>query len=153
MLTMLCRNEFHVLVLLIAAVAFFLTVSQRQAVAQTAEAPPAVSNARPVIASGSLEASDELKVNESESEENEEFIETDRNSFTFSRRTAPTNRFIFESAYTNISIGRECTKHSFPESVLRYGLNDRIELRLGDPMESDVDRRVAEAWRPQKRPT
>jgi Putative MetA-pathway of phenol degradation len=68
---------------------------------------------------------------EEDANEAEEFVETDRNSFTFSRRTAPTNRFIFESAYTNISIGSEGTKHSFPESVLRYGLSDRIELRLG----------------------
>ena len=38
---------------------------------------------------------------------------------------------IFESAYTNIRIGRETTKQSFPESLFRYGLTDRLELRLG----------------------
>jgi Putative MetA-pathway of phenol degradation len=78
-----------------------------------------------------------------EKKEREEFIETDRNSFTFSTRTAPLGRFILESAYTNISIGSEGTKHSFPESVLRYGVGDRLELRFGYNYETGPANREA----------
>ena len=51
-----------------------------------------------------------------------EFLETDANSFTFAVRTADKNRIIFESAYTNIRIGKETTKHSFPESLFDMDL-------------------------------
>ncbi len=60
-----------------------------------------------------------------------QFIDTDANSFTFAVRTASKNRMIFESGYSNIKIGKETTKQSFPESIFRYGLTDRLELRLG----------------------
>ena len=63
--------------------------------------------------------------------ETAEFLETDANSFTFAVRTADRNRVIFESAYTNIKIGKESTKHSFPESLFRYGLTDRLEFHFG----------------------
>jgi hypothetical protein len=77
-------------------------------------------------------------------ESGEEFIETDRNSFTFSPRTAPSGQYIFESAYSNISIGNEGMKHSFPESVLRFGLGDRLELRLGYNFETGPASEIAE---------
>ncbi len=63
--------------------------------------------------------------------ETPEFLDTDANSFTFAVRTADQNRMIFESAYTNIRIGKGTTKQSFPESLFRYGLTDRLELRFG----------------------
>ena len=63
--------------------------------------------------------------------ETAQFLDTDANSFTFAVRTADKNRMIFESAYTNIRIGKATTKQSFPESLFRYGLTDRLELRLG----------------------
>ena len=68
---------------------------------------------------------------DTESQEREEFIETDRNSFTFAPMTPGAGRLIFESAYSYINIGNEGAKHSFPESVFRYGIGDRLELRLG----------------------
>jgi hypothetical protein len=67
----------------------------------------------------------------SEGEEREEFIETDRNSFTFAPFTSGAGRLIIESAYSFINIGQEGPKHSFPETVFRYGIGDRLELRLG----------------------
>jgi hypothetical protein len=64
-------------------------------------------------------------------EEREEFIETDRNSFTFAPFTPGAGRLIIESSYSYLNIGHEGAKHSFPELVLRYGIGDRLELRLG----------------------
>ncbi len=63
--------------------------------------------------------------------ETAQFLDTDANSFTFAIRTAEKNHWIFESGYTNLKIGKETTKLSFPESLVRYGLTDRFELRLG----------------------
>lgn len=68
---------------------------------------------------------------ESEEEEREEFIETDRNSFTFSPFSPGPSRWIFESAYSFLNFGAEGTRHSFPEAIVRYGIGDRLELRLG----------------------
>ena len=68
---------------------------------------------------------------DSETQEREDFIETDRNSFTFAPMTPGDGRLIVESAYSFINIGNEGPKHSFPESVFRYGIGDRLELRLG----------------------
>ncbi len=68
---------------------------------------------------------------ESEEAEREEFIETDRNSFTFAPLTPGDGRLIVESAYSYINIGGEGAKHSFPETVMRYGVGDRLELRFG----------------------
>jgi Putative MetA-pathway of phenol degradation len=68
---------------------------------------------------------------EKEKNEREDFIETDRNSFTFAPLTPGRDRLIVESAYSNIKIGQEGAKHSFPETVFRYGVGDRFELRFG----------------------
>jgi hypothetical protein len=59
-------------------------------------------------------------------------IETDRDSFTPATTTAGTGLFIVESAYT-FTENRAGVKdsHSLPEFLLRYGLVDRLELRLG----------------------
>ncbi len=77
-------------------------------------------------------------------EEREEFIETDRNSFTFAPFTPGNGRLIVESAYSYISIGNEGAKHSFPETVFRYGIGDRLELRLGYNFETGRASEVAE---------
>jgi hypothetical protein len=61
----------------------------------------------------------------------EERIETDRDSFTPTTRTAGKNRLIVESAYTFEDHRRAKETHSFPELLLRYGLTERLELRLG----------------------
>jgi hypothetical protein len=61
----------------------------------------------------------------------EDFIETDRNSFTFARVTPGPNRLIVESSFSFISFTGEKTTYSFPELLMRYGIGDRFELRLG----------------------
>ncbi|MEW4570673.1 transporter [Tautonia sp. JC769] len=79
-----------------------------------------------------------------EVEAREEFIETDRNSFTFAPFAPGRGRLIVESAYSYINIGDEGTKHSFPESILRYGVGDRLELRFGYNFETGPASEVAE---------
>ncbi len=81
---------------------------------------------------------------ENEQDEREEFIETDRNSFTFAPFTPGNGRLIIESAYSYINIGSEGPKHSFPETVFRYGIGDRLELRLGYNFETGRASRAAE---------
>jgi hypothetical protein len=58
-------------------------------------------------------------------------IETDRDSFTPATTTAGWRRLIVESAYSFIENRGVKDTHSFPEMVLRYGLTDWLELRLG----------------------
>lgn len=58
-------------------------------------------------------------------------IETDRDSFTPTTKTVGLRRLMIESAYT-YSLGRDSfSSHSYPELLLRYGLFERVELRLG----------------------
>jgi len=58
-------------------------------------------------------------------------IETDRDSFTPATTTVGRRQMMFESAYSfsDNPVGLET--HSLPELVARYGVTDRIELRLG----------------------
>jgi hypothetical protein len=77
---------------------------------------------------------------DSEEAENEDFIETDRNSFTFARMTPGANRLIVESSYSFIDITGVKTKNSFPELLLRYGIGERFELRLGWNYETGRER-------------
>jgi hypothetical protein len=79
----------------------------------------------------------------SEEVENQDFIETDRNSFTFARQTAGANRLIIESSYSYLNLSRQTVKSSFPELLLRYGLGDRFELRLGWNFETGKEIRPA----------
>jgi hypothetical protein len=58
-------------------------------------------------------------------------IETDRDSFTPATTTAGRCRLIVESAYSFLDNRDVKETHSFPELVLRYGLTERIEMRLG----------------------
>lgn len=60
-----------------------------------------------------------------------EHIETDRDSFTPATTTVGVGRWIAESAYSFIDNRHAPDTHSFPELVLRYGLTERFELRLG----------------------
>jgi hypothetical protein len=78
------------------------------------------------------------------SEEREEFIETDRNSFTFAPFPPGAGRLVVESAYSFLDIGDEGVKHSFPEAILRYGIGDRFELRLGYNIETGPESESAE---------
>ena len=61
----------------------------------------------------------------------EDPIETDRDAFTPSTKTAPLNRWIMESSYSFIDNRGAPDTNSFPELLFRYGLNKRVELRLG----------------------
>ncbi len=58
-------------------------------------------------------------------------LETDRDAFTPATSTAGQGTAIFESSYSFIDNRSVAETHSFPEVLLRYGVNDRIELRLG----------------------
>lgn len=102
------------------------------------EPPRAGENAARAEAAGADAAT------EDEADEREEFIETDRNSFTFAPFTAGRNRLIIESAYSFLRFGAEGGKHSFPEAVFRYGIGDRFELRLGYNFEIGRASEVAE---------
>ncbi|MBX7103995.1 MAG: transporter [Gemmataceae bacterium] len=58
-------------------------------------------------------------------------IETDRDSFTPSTKTVGRRRLVIESAYTFLENRGRAETHSFPEFLARFGLTERIELRLG----------------------
>lgn len=68
---------------------------------------------------------------EPEGAERKDEIETDRDSFTPSTTTAGKGRFIFESGWSFIDNRGYKETNSFPEALLRYGLTDKLELRLG----------------------
>jgi hypothetical protein len=61
----------------------------------------------------------------------EDRIETDRDSFTPSTKTAGPGLFILESSFTFEDNRHNPETYSFPELLVRYGLTERIELRLG----------------------
>lgn len=61
----------------------------------------------------------------------DDHLETDRDSFTPATTTVGTGRSILEAAYSFIDNRGAYDSHSFPESLLRYGLTERFELRLG----------------------
>ena len=58
-------------------------------------------------------------------------LETDRDSFTPATRIAGVGRLILEAAYSFVDNRGIKETHSFPESLFRYGLTERFELRLG----------------------
>ena len=66
-----------------------------------------------------------------EGERERDEIETDRDSFTPATSTAGRGRLIVESAYTFVDNRGIKETHSVPELLLRYGLTERFELRLG----------------------
>jgi hypothetical protein len=102
---------------------------------QAEEAPPSVATPENV---GAAERSEEGSG--SELTETEEFIETDRNSFTFARITSGANRLIVESSFSYIDLHGEKIKFSYPELLMRYGIGERFELRLGWNYESGRER-------------
>jgi hypothetical protein len=77
---------------------------------------------------------------ETDENENEDVIETDRNSFTFARVAPGEGRLIVESSFSYISLTGVKTKYSFPELLMRYGIGDRFELRLGWNFETGRER-------------
>ncbi len=63
------------------------------------------------------------------SEERE--LETDRDAFTPATSTAGKSLTIVESSYSFIDNRKVAETHSFPEFLVRRGVSERIELRLG----------------------
>jgi hypothetical protein len=61
----------------------------------------------------------------------EEALETDRDSFTPSTMTVGACRAIVEAAYSFIDNRDVKETHSYPELLVRYGIDEDIELRLG----------------------
>jgi len=75
---------------------------------------------------GTVASREPMEAGEAEGDE----IETDRDSFTPATTTADLGRIIVESAYSFIDNRNVLDTHSFPETVLRFGVAKRIELRL-----------------------
>jgi hypothetical protein len=69
--------------------------------------------------------------NEAEPEPEERELETDRDAFTPAVTTAGTGLTIIETSYSFIDNRRVAETHSFPELLLRHGISERIELRIG----------------------
>ena len=61
----------------------------------------------------------------------EEAIETDRDSFTPATTTVGACRTVVEAAYSFIDNRRVKETHSYPELLVRFGVDEDIELRLG----------------------
>lgn len=87
--------------------------------------PSAVTNQEPVPYYELPERGNEQET------ENEDEIETDRDSFTPATTTAGYGRTIVESAYSFIDNRSRAETHSVPELIVRYGWNDWLELRIG----------------------
>lgn len=112
-----------------------LLVSTRLAMAQQPALPPdltftsepAVLNEEPAEPPGvPTSKADRIK-----------FIETDRNSYTFSRQTLAAGQSIAEASFSYINIGEEGAKFSYPEFMYRKALNDDLEFRFGYNFESE----------------
>ncbi len=58
-------------------------------------------------------------------------IDTDRDSFTPATSTVQSGRWVLESAYSFIDNRKVHETHSLPEIVLRHGISEIMELRLG----------------------
>src|SRR5580698_5727815 len=78
-----------------------------------------------------LDTLESMTGNQGESPGSTDEIETDRDSFTPATTIAPKGKFILETAYSFLDNRHVADTNSFPEFLLRYGLTDRIELRLG----------------------
>lgn len=64
-------------------------------------------------------------------EPEERELETDRDAFTPATSTAGKRLTILESSYSFIDNRSVAETHSFPELLVRYGITERVELRIG----------------------
>jgi hypothetical protein len=87
-------------------------------------APMTVAQTEPFASAG-----EEFPAREPENEERE--LETDRDAFTPATSTAGDDLTIVESSYSFIDNRRVAETHSLPELLVRRGISERIELRLG----------------------
>jgi hypothetical protein len=74
---------------------------------------------------------DEPEYSAEEEGEEEDEIETDRDSFTPAVTVVGRCRTVVESAYSFIDNRRVPETHSLPELIVRHGITDNIELRFG----------------------
>lgn len=81
--------------------------------------------------SGESDGERDGEQSEGEEAEEDDEIETDRDSFTPATSTVGRGRTIFESAYSFVDNRSVAETQSVPEIVTRYGLTDSIELRIG----------------------
>jgi hypothetical protein len=93
-------------------------------------APPPVPSSADLILGGKEALLRTLEKDERESRF-EDHIETDRDAFTPTTKTVELGRLIVESSYSFEDNRATPETHSFPELLLRYGLAERIELRMG----------------------
>ncbi|HTM53921.1 MAG TPA: transporter, partial [Pirellulales bacterium] len=63
--------------------------------------------------------------------EEERELETDRDAFTPATSTVGQRVAVLESSYSFINNRTVAETHSFPELLVRYGISERIELRVG----------------------
>ena len=68
---------------------------------------------------------------EDPAKEDDEPLETDRDSFTFAATTVGTGKTLVEMSYSFLENRSVPNTNSFPEMLTRVGLTERLELRLG----------------------
>jgi hypothetical protein len=73
---------------------------------------------------------DRLTGRQQEAEERPE-LETDRDAFTPATSTVGRRTSVLESSYSFIDNRNVAETHSFPETLVRFGLGERLEARLG----------------------
>ena len=73
----------------------------------------------------------EWESSENNEAEKDEPLETDRDSFTFATTTVGRGQTIVEVSSSQIDNRRTPDTNSYPEMITRYGLTERLELRLG----------------------
>lgn len=72
-----------------------------------------------------------LRLDDEPAGDEEEHLETDRDSFTPSTNVVGAERILFESSYSYVDGRGGRQTHSFPEILTRVGVNDWLELRIG----------------------
>jgi hypothetical protein len=115
------------------AICLFLLASGGRGLSQEAPRPGPAPAGEPARSENG-EAPEPEEPEEPEEEEEdpwEDPIETDRDSFTPSTRPVGQGRLVMESAYSFIDNRVGAETHSFPELLFRFGMTDRLELRLG----------------------
>jgi hypothetical protein len=115
--------------LLFTSICLALLALASRGTAQELPPPPQLSSSDLLL--GGEEAP--MRGPEGEEKENrfEDHIETDRDAFTPTTKTVERGRLTVESSYSFEDNRGTPETHSFPELLLRYGVTDRIELRLG----------------------
>jgi hypothetical protein len=122
------RSKVNVLIILFLNVLIVQSTFSQEVIT----APDVLINIEPEI----KQESEETKAILSKAERIK-LIETDRNSYTFSRQTLPIGQTIAEASFSYINIAKEGPKYSYPELMMRYGLTDDIEFRFGYNFENE----------------